>query len=189
MPRPDTETVVEAALARLPDRGAPLSVLDLGTGSGCLLVALLHETPAARGLGIDRAEAALRTARGNAAANGVGTRAAFAAGNWADAVGGRFDLLVSNPPYIPARDIPGLAQEVRDHDPRLALDGGADGLDAYWAILSQASGLLAPGGLAVLEVGAGQAPAVGGLAEAAGLRVEAVAADLAGHDRAVVLRP
>jgi release factor glutamine methyltransferase len=181
--------VVEAALARLGRRDAPLSILDLGTGSGCLLVALLHERPAARGLGVDRAPAALRAARANAAANGVGGRAAFAAADWGAPLAARFDLVVSNPPYIPAAEIAGLAPEVRLHDPRLALDGGADGLDAYRAILSGAPALLAPAGLAVLEVGAGQAPAVAGLAEASGLAVEAVVPDLAGHDRAVVLRP
>ena len=189
VPRPATETVVEAALARRPERGAPLTVLDLGTGTGCLLVALLHERPAARGLGVDRAEAALRTARANAQANGVGARAGFVAGHWGDPIAGRFDLVVSNPPYIPAGEIGGLAREVRAHDPRLALDGGADGLDAYRAILAQLPALLASSGLAVLEVGAGQAPAVSGLADAAGLRIEAVVADLAGHGRAVVLRP
>ena len=179
-PRPDSETVVEAALAAMPSFR---TVLDLGTGSGCLLAALLTERPEARGLGIDRSPGACRAARRNL----EGLPAAVAAGDWGRAVGGRFDLVVSNPPYIPGADIAALMPEVRDHDPRLALDGGADGLDAYRAILCDLPRLLAPGGVAVLELGFGQAEAVAALAGAQGLRVRDVRADLGGIPRAMVL--
>ncbi|WP_298958294.1 peptide chain release factor N(5)-glutamine methyltransferase [uncultured Methylobacterium sp.] len=188
VPRPDTETVVEAALALHPPPGEGLRLLDLGTGSGCLLVALLSEWPGATGLGIDRSELALRLARDNARRNGVGGRARFVAGDWGAALGGRFDVVVANPPYIATRTVEGLDPEVRDHDPRLALDGGDDGLDAYRAILGQAPGLLAPGGALLVEIGYDQEAALRALAPASGLRVEAVRRDLAGHPRAVVMR-
>lgn len=180
-PRPDSETVVEAALAAVPSCG---TVLDLGTGSGCLLAALLAERPDAWGLGIDRSPGACRAAQRNLS----GLRAAVAAGYWGTAVGGRFDLVVSNPPYIPSADIAELMPEVRDHDPRLALDGGADGLDAYRAILGDLSRLLSPGGAAVLELGIGQAESVAALADSSGLRVRDIRADLGGIPRAMVLR-
>lgn len=185
VPRPDTETLVEAALAACPDHGSALRILDLGTGSGCILVALLSELPRAYGLGLDRSPAALRTARENAAANGVGTRAGFAAGDWCDALGGPFDLVVSNPPYIASGLIPSLDREVRLHDPAVALDGGPDGLDAYRRILDAAGAgtLLAPGGSLVLEIGFDQATAVRALARAAGLADRGLRHDLAGHDR------
>ena len=131
VPRPDTETVVETALDLLPDRQAPLRIVDFGTGSGCILVALLHELPQATGLGIDLSPGALATARTNADENGVGGRCHFALSRWADAVSGPFDLIVSNPPYIASGVIPTLDEEVREHDPRLALDGGPDGLEPY----------------------------------------------------------
>ncbi|MEH3148462.1 MAG: peptide chain release factor N(5)-glutamine methyltransferase [Methylobacterium frigidaeris] len=188
VPRPDTETVVEAALSLHPAPGGALRVLDLGTGSGCLLVALLSEWPRARGVGIDRSGPALRLARENARRNGVGDRAVFAAGDWGAALAGPFDVVVSNPPYIAAAVIDGLDPAVRDHDPRLALDGGGDGLDAYRAILAQAPGLLAPGGVLLVEIGYDQEAALAALAPASGLRVEAVRRDLAGHPRVVVVR-
>lgn len=188
-PRPDTETVVEAALARIADRDTPAQLLDLGTGSGCLLVALLSELPRARGLGIDRSAAAAAAARANAAENGVGARAAFLCGDWAEAVEARFDLVVSNPPYIRAGALAGLAPEVARHDPRLALDGGADGLDAYRAILAALPRLLAPGGCAVLEIGFDQAGDLAELAAGAGLDMAEMRRDLAGHPRAVTLLP
>ena len=179
-PRPDSETVVEAALAAMPSYG---SVLDLGTGSGCLLAALLAERPGAWGLGIDRSPGACRTARRNL----KGLRTFVATADWGAAVAGRFDLVVSNPPYIPSAEIAELMPEVRDHDPRLALDGGADGFDAYRAILGDLPRLLSPGGAAVLELGIGQAEAVAALAEANGLPVRDIRADLAGIPRAMVL--
>ncbi|MCJ2015021.1 peptide chain release factor N(5)-glutamine methyltransferase [Methylobacterium sp. J-076] len=190
VPRPDTETVVEAALAALPDRRAPLRILDLGTGSGCILVALLTELPGATGLGLDRAEAALRAARANAAVNGVGDRAHFVRGDWCEALRGPFDLVVSNPPYIAAGTIPGLAREVAAHDPRAALDGGADGLDAYRRILGGLAAGRVPrsGAPVVLEIGYDQAQAVRDIGIADGLIFETLSRDLAGHDRALTFR-
>ncbi len=188
VPRPDTETAVEAGLAVLSDRGGAHRLLDLGTGSGCLLVALLSERPAAHGVGLDRSEGALATARINAVANGVGDRAAFVCGDWAAALAGPFDLVVSNPPYVASAAIPGLAAEVRTHDPRAALDGGPDGLGAYHAILREAPRLLAPGGTLVLEIGYDQAEAVAGLVAGAGLVAAPVVLDLAGRPRVVLAR-
>jgi len=186
VPRPESETVVETALRHRPERTR--RVLDLGTGSGCLLVALLHEIPGATGIGIDRSPAALVTARSNAARNGVADRASFLAGDWGAAVDERFDLIVSNPPYIVSGVIQGLEPEVRAHDPLLALDGGADGLSAYRAILEQAAGLLAPAGVVAVEIGFDQGATVPGLGRGAGLEVLEVARDLGGQPRAVALK-
>jgi release factor glutamine methyltransferase len=188
VPRPDSEAVVAAALDAVPGSGTTCRVLDLGTGSGCLLVALLHERPAWFGTGVDRSAGAAETARRNASRNGLAARAAFLVGDWAAALAGGFDLVVSNPPYIPSPDLPGLAREVREHDPLAALDGGDDGLDAYRAIIGDAPRLLAPGGALVLELGIGQAEAVTALGIAAGLRLQGVAADLGGIDRALTFR-
>jgi release factor glutamine methyltransferase len=188
VPRPDTETVVETALGLVPDRAAPLRIADFGTGSGCLLVALLHELPNAAGLGIDLSFEALVTARRNAWANGVGARARFALSRWAEGVSGPFDLIVSNPPYIASPVIPGLDPEVRDHDPLLALDGGPDGLEPYRIILGEAGRLLAPGGLLVVEIGYDQAQDVKDLARAHGLEILNVAHDLSGNPRCVALK-
>ncbi|MGY2048607.1 peptide chain release factor N(5)-glutamine methyltransferase [Methylobacterium sp. JK268] len=187
VPRPDTETVVEAALALGHPRNARLRLLDLGTGTGCLLVALLSEWPLARGVGLDRSREALLTARDNAHQNGVGARALWLQGDWAASLTGRFDVVVANPPYIATRIIEGLADEVRLHDPRLALDGGTDGLDAYRSILGQAGTLLGPEGRLIVEIGYDQEEALRHVAEAATLRVIEVRRDLAGHPRAVVL--
>lgn len=187
VPRPDTETVVEAALAACPERDAPLRILDLGIGTGALLAALLSERPSAFGIGIDRSEDAARTARDNLARAGLGRRSAVLAGDWAASLDGRFDLVVSNPPYIPRGDLAGLDREVREHDPVLALDGGPDGLDAYRALAAALPGLLAPGGVAVLELGIGQEAAVATLVSAAGLGVAGPArCDLGGIARALV---
>jgi release factor glutamine methyltransferase len=188
VPRPDTETVVEAALALFPAPAAPLRLLDLGTGSGCLLVALLHERPAARGVGVDRSLSVLRTARDNAAAAGVGARAAFAVSHWGAALAGGFDLVVANPPYIASAIVDGLAPEVRTHDPRQALDGGRDGLDAYRAIFAEARRLIAPGGALVVEIGFDQEESVGDLAAAAGLAATSAKRDLAGRVRALAFK-
>jgi release factor glutamine methyltransferase len=188
-PRPDSETLVEAALAAVPDRPVsdqPLRVLDLGTGTGCLLLAVLHDRAAAFGIGVDRSEAAARTARDNARALGLADRAAFTVGDWATALAGRFDLVLSNPPYIPDSDIAALEPEVREHDPRLAQSGGADGLDAYRALAAALPGLLAPGGTAVVELGIGQAADVAALFRAVGLDIAGTAHDLAGIPRCVV---
>lgn len=190
VPRPDTETVVEAALAALPDRRGALRILDLGTGSGCILVALLTELPNAIGFGLDRSLGALAAARRNAGANGVGERAAFVCGDWCEALRGPFDLVVSNPPYIPAGDIPGLGREVASHDPRRALDGGPDGLGAYRTILAHlgAGGIAGPGAPILVEIGYDQAAAVEAIGTAAGLHFAGCARDLAGHERALTFR-
>lgn len=186
-PRPDTETVVEAALAAAPNRDAPLRILDLGTGSGCLLIAILTERPGAWGVGIDRSPDALRTARANAGLNRVGGRASFLGSDWGASLEASFDLVVSNPPYIPSAAIGELAPEVARHDPVAALDGGRDGLAAYRLITADLPRLLAPGGSAILEIGHDQAASVRALAAARGLAVRAVVPDLAGRDRALVM--
>ncbi|WP_018387394.1 peptide chain release factor N(5)-glutamine methyltransferase [Ancylobacter sp. FA202] len=189
VPRPETETLVEAALALFPDRRAPLRLLDLGTGSGALLAALLSEFPAAFGIGVDLSPGAARQARENLAALGLAHRSAVMVGHWAQALAGGFDLVVSNPPYIPSTDIAALEREVREHDPLLALDGGPQGLDAYRALARALPGLLVTGGHAVLELGIGQEADVAALLAAAGLRVEGPArCDLAGIARALIAR-
>lgn len=183
-PRPDTETLIEAALAHVAARRkAPLRIVDLGVGSGAILAALLAELPNAFGLGLDRSEAAARVARDNLGRAGLGARAGVLVGDWANALAGAFDLVVSNPPYIASADIAGLAREVRDHDPRLALDGGADGLDAYRILAPAAARLLAPDGAALFEVGVGQAGDVTTLLAAAGLLPLAPVTDLSGVQR------
>ncbi len=187
-PRPDTETVVEAVLKAVPDPAAPLRLLDLGTGTGCILLALLAELPRSSGVGVDLSPNAVAAAADNAARNGLAGRARFQAGNWGEGLAERFDVVVSNPPYIPSAEIATLAPEVREHDPLRALDGGADGLDAYRAIAAQLPGLLAPGGIAALEVGQGQADDVAGLLRAAGLDVGGIFRDLGGVERCVLAR-
>lgn len=187
-PRPDTETVVAALLRHFDARAArpPRRILDIGTGSGAILVALLHEMPAAVGLGTDLSLQALVTARANAERHGVAGRARFVCADYCRGVAGRFDAIVSNPPYIPSGEIDALAPEVARFDPRIALDGGADGLRAYRALVPAAADLLRPDGVLALEVGAGQAGAVAALAVRAGFgRIDTVP-DLAGHDRVVV---
>lgn len=190
VPRPDTEILVESAVASVPDRSAPLRCLDLGTGSGCILAALLSELPAAFGVGLDRSPAALRVARINAVMNGLGDRAAFVAGDWCEGIRGAFDLVVSNPPYIAQAVIPTLAREVRVHDPVAALDGGPDGLDAYRSIFEgvRAEALLAPGGTLIVEIGYDQAESVRRLARAAGFADCGLVRDLAGNDRVLRFR-
>ncbi|HEY4205122.1 MAG TPA: peptide chain release factor N(5)-glutamine methyltransferase [Xanthobacteraceae bacterium] len=192
VPRPDTETVVEAALDILRADGLatrPLRIADIGTGSGAILLALLHELPNAWGVGTDISLGALRTARVNAAQLGLAQRSAFVVSDYLAALTGPFDLIVSNPPYICSADIAGLAPEVHEHDPRRALDGGTDGLDAYRAIAGQVSAHLVPGGTLVLEIGQHQGPEVEALLAAAGLLSTAPPkADLGGILRAVAAR-
>jgi release factor glutamine methyltransferase len=189
VPRPDTETVVELALELLRAGGdprRPLRIADLGTGSGAILLALLSELPAAEGFGTDISEAALQTAAANAARAGLSDRTTFIACDYASGLSGPFDLIVSNPPYIRSADIGGLAADVRKYDPLAALDGGADGLDAYRVLIPQAACRLAPGAALVVEAGAGQSGDIRGLMTAAGLTPAIAAkADLAGIPRAV----
>jgi release factor glutamine methyltransferase len=187
-PRPESETVVEAVLARLPDRTASYRFLDLGTGTGCLLLALLSEFPRASGVGIDIVLGAVRTARHNARLLGFGARAAFLVGDWAEAVSGHFDAVVANPPYIPTPEIAGLMPEVRNHDPRRALDGGEDGISAYRTIAAELPRLLLPGGLFVAEMGSGQADSVAAILTQHAFVIDGVAADLAGIVRCIIAR-
>lgn len=192
VPRPDTETLVELALEMLragPAPNRPWRIADLGTGSGAILLALLSELPDARGFGTDISAAALQMAEANATDLGLADRASFIACDYAAGLNGPFDLIVSNPPYIRSADIRDLAAEVRDYDPRQALDGGADGLDAYRALVPQAARLLAPSGALVVEAGQGQSGQIERLMTAAGLISEsAPKADLSGIPRAVAGR-
>ena len=188
-PRPDSETLVEAGLAALARRDRPWRLLDLGTGSGCLLLALLSELPAATGLGIDRSPAALRIAADNADRLGLAARARFACGDWGAGVAGEFDLILCNPPYIPSDAIAGLAPEVALYEPRLALDGGPDGLACYRRLAPQLGPLAASGGTILLELGDGQADAVAGLMAGVGLVVGGLEHDLVGCVRAILLQP
>lgn len=191
VPRPDTETVVELALEICRERktSRPPRIADIGTGSGAILLALLHEIPGAFGVGTDLSLTALNTAKGNAAALGLADRSAFVACSYAAALRGPFDLIVSNPPYIPSGEIPKLSVEVREHDPHLALDGGNDGYDAYRALIPQAAERLASGGALIVEAGQGQARDIEALMAAAALTADRPAkADLAGIPRAVSAR-
>jgi release factor glutamine methyltransferase len=185
-PRPESETVVEAVMKRNPDRQAPLRILDLGTGTGCLLLALLTEFPRASGVGIDISEAAARTARYNALDLGFADRVLFLTGIWAGAVSGKFDAIVANPPYLASVDLRLLPPEVACHDPWRALDGGEDGLRSYSAIADDIPKLLSSTGIFVTEVGVGQADAVVRIMKANGLTIEAIEKDLAGFTRCVI---
>jgi release factor glutamine methyltransferase len=190
VPRPETETVVEAALAAVDADGArsrSLRIADLGTGCGALLLALLTELPRASGIGTDISFAALAVARDNAQRLRL-TRAAFLAGDMTAALSGPFDVIVANPPYIRSDDIAALAPEVRDFDPRIALDGGPDGLDYYRIIAGAAPGLLGPGGAVFVELGIGQAHAVSALFSAAGLAPASPRTDLNRVPRALMAR-
>lgn len=187
-PREDSDAAVRLALRLRPDRGAVRRVLDLGVGSGALLCALLAEYPDALGLGVDLSPAACRAARDNLAGCGFGRRALVAQGDWAQACGGGFDLVVSNPPYIARDALRGLEDEVRLHDPPLALDGGPDGLDAYRAIGRDVGRIMAEGALLVLELGAGDRARVAALLNDTGLDVVGVERDAGGHERALAAR-
>ena len=180
-PRPETELLVDVAIARLPRDGR---VLDLGVGSGCILLSVLAERSDASGVGVDISAAALEVARVNASALGVAVRAEMIEGGWDVALPGRFDLVLSNPPYIPAAEMAGLAREVVNHDPHLALTPGGDGLDPYRTILARVLDVLAPGGWIGFEFGLGQAPAVSDLMQCAGMEAVEVMRDLAGIERA-----
>ena len=186
-PRPDSETMIEAALDALAGRPAPRRILDLGTGSGCLLCALLSEFPGAFGIGVDLALDAVATAHANATALGVGHRAAFAAADWGSPFGCAFDLVVANPPYVPEAELVALPPEVSAFDPPLALSGGADGLNSIRAVAHALARLLAQGGKAFIEVGAGQARAAESVFARRGLRPLGVRRDLAGIERVVTV--
>lgn len=183
IPRPDTETLVEAVL----DAGhKPQNILDLGTGTGCLLLSCLHEFPAAYGVGVDLNFEAVQLAQRNASNLGLESRCAFLAGNWTDAISAKFDLILSNPPYIERADIPSLMPEVSAYEPATALDGGVSGLVAYQYIISALPRILAKSGMAVLEIGAGQARSVGEIAQQSGFHVS-FRKDLSGIERAIIL--
>lgn len=185
IPRADTEVLVEEALQRI---NGCATVLDVGTGSGAVAVALAHEKPEIRVTALDCSEDALAVARGNARRNAVAERVFCLAGDLQSLPPGPFDMIVSNPPYIPTRDWEQLMPEVRDHEPRLALDGGADGLEAYRRIAVQAVQVLSPGGWLLVEVGIGQAADVNALFRAAGLEDVTQRDDYAGIPRVVMAR-
>jgi release factor glutamine methyltransferase len=186
-PRPDSETLVDAAIAHLAGRRQePLAMLDLGTGTGCLLIAVLSEFPKATGLGIDLSPEACETARSNAEMNGMAGRVRFHQGSWTEGLDRRFDLILSNPPYIRTDDIEALDISVRDHDPRLALDGGDDGLGPYRIFAKTLPDVLAPAGVVVLEIGAGQEEDVIALMRAGGFAWQGSRRDLGGHPRALI---
>jgi release factor glutamine methyltransferase len=188
-PRPDSETLIEAALESIADRGAPLRVLDFGTGTGCLLLALLSELPQATGLGIDRLPGAVATARRNAARLGLDGRAQFREGDWDREILGPVDVILANPPYIRSDEVSRLAPEVASFEPRLALDGGADGLDAYRILAPAVARLLASGGFACVEIGFGQSASVVALFSESGLKIRSLRPDLSGTPRCLVAVP
>jgi release factor glutamine methyltransferase len=190
-PRPDTETLIEAVLADVEARGlgaAPLRLLDLGTGTGCILITLLAELPNAQGIGSDKSEAALVLVADNARGLDVAPRVRFAAADWFAGIEGRFDLIVSNPPYLATGEIAGLPPDVAGYDPRLALDGGVDGLGAYRAIAKGAGRALTRQGRLFLEIGPTQADLVAEILRDTGLEPQNLAHDLAGRPRVVAAR-
>lgn len=186
-PRIDTETLIQAALDRFPGN-PPRRILDIGTGTGCILISLLHEWPGATGVATDLSAGALDTARRNAQLNGVADRAEFVQTDWVAGIQGPFDLILSNPPYIPTGVIPNLDENVQNYDPILALDGGMDGLDAYRSILTEIKNLLAPGGLALFEIGYDQAESMPRIVEDSGATPGAIIYDSGGNPRVVECR-
>ncbi len=186
-PRPDSETVITALCRHYPDRQQALTILDMGTGSGCLLLAALTECPNATGVGVDISVGALTVAKKNAATFGLHQRAQFLKANWGQGISGQFDVILSNPPYIEQNAIPTLAPDVRNFDPITALDGGLDGLDAYRSLMPDIQRLLSAQGIALLEVGMGQAEAVTAIASANGLQRIRTYQDLGDIPRCLVL--
>ena len=187
-PRPDSETLIAAVLDHVADRSAPLRLLDLGTGSGCLLLALLQELPAASGLGVDISPGALAVAQENSACLGFASRAAFQTADWTAGVDGLFDIAVANPPYVAEPELAALAPEVMLYEPRLALVGGMDGLAAYRALAPQLRSVLRPNGIVAVEVGAGQDLSVIAIFSAAGWLQVGARKDLGGINRSLVFR-
>ncbi|MBL4804252.1 MAG: peptide chain release factor N(5)-glutamine methyltransferase [Alphaproteobacteria bacterium] len=187
-PRPDTETLVEAVLKSV-DRDQPLSILDLGTGSGCILISLLSELPHAQGVGVDISESALATAQENAKRNHVAERCSFLLSDWDEKLTESFDIVVSNPPYIASAVIPTLQDSVKKHDPILALDGGEDGLQAYKKIFSCLSRVLKPHGKAYFEIGYDQSETVTRLSRESRFSIVESHADFAGHTRVLEVCP
>jgi release factor glutamine methyltransferase len=185
IPRPETETLLEEAFRLFPDREAPLNVLDLGTGSGCLLIAFLKNFPKARGIGVDRSAEALGWARRNAEAHGVADRMAWQEGGWGAVDGATFDLVLSNPPYLTLAEAETLPPEIARYEPANALLAGADGLNAYRALAPLFARYVKPNGRVIVEIGAGQADAVSRILAGHGLEIMAVRADLAGIPRSV----
>ena len=188
IPRPETETVVEAVLEQIGDKTAALRILDLGTGSGCLLLALLSELPCALGLGVDDSAAALAVARRNAERLGLAARAEFRQASWGAGLQERFALIVSNPPYVAEAEWARLQPEIRRFEPKAALVAGPDGLKAYRALAPDCARLLAADGLCALEIGLGQGDAVAALLAVHGLTVTARGRDLAGIERCLIAR-
>lgn len=189
VPRPDSETLIEAALAHVAERHRPLRILDLGTGSGCLLLALLSELPAASGVGVDLSAAALAVARDNAFVLGLADRAAWVQGNWSDAICGTFDLVVANPPYVAEAELSRLAPEVAQFEPRLALNGGPDGLDGLRALVPCLARLGNPDSIILIEIGADQAAPAWALLVNHGLQDVKAIKDLSGNSRCMAARP
>jgi len=188
IPRPDTETLIEELTRQHPDRSTPLSLLDLGTGSGCLLIAALAEYPNAHGVGIDSSSEALAWARRNVAAHRLEGRANLIETDWPEEASPGFDVILANPPYIPTAQIDTLEPEVSRYEPRAALDGGPDGLDAYRALAPRISRLLKAGGVAILEFGAGQETAVAAILASPGLEFVKLVPDLAQIPRCAVVK-
>jgi release factor glutamine methyltransferase len=190
MPRPDTETVIESLLKHQPDKNATLRILDLGTGSGCLLLSALSEYPNATGVGVDASASALAVAQENTRRCGMETRTEFFLGSWCDALpeGMRFDVILSNPPYIPTREIATLMPEVRDYEPHLALDGGEDGLNCYRTLAMQIQTRMVSEAIALFEIGAHQENDVANILKGSGYAVIDQACDLSGVVRVVTCR-
>ncbi len=188
-PRPDSETLIETVLARIEDKQAPLRILDLGTGSGCLLLTLLAECRNATGLGLDTSPAALEVAASNAMALGLEARVRWQQGDWCDGLEGEFDVIVSNPPYIARHEMRHLEPEVREYEPALALNGGADGLAAYRRIVPALQRLRAERSIIALELGQGQAPGVAALGRVAGLQIADTEQDIARRARVITFEP
>jgi release factor glutamine methyltransferase len=188
VPRPESETLVESALQRFPDRDRAYEIVDFGTGSGCLLITLLRELPKSIGIGIDISTSALAVASANAKALGVAPRARFVQGDWAKNIKGAFDIIIGNPPYIAEGEINKLAPDVAKFEPHTALFGGADGLDAYRALMPQVARLLKSNGTALFEIGQGQTAGITKIIREAGLKAVEVKPDLAGIDRCIIIK-